>query len=282
MDQVRLARGLDVVRASLVVAGAVGQVVTTQAAALFGLAETVQSRAEAVEHALVPIDYAFIIWGVIYLGAIVFAVWQMLAPNLSNPVSRRIGWWVAAMYAVNTVWQVWAPWAGIDWVTFILLAVSLAFGILALRSLLRLERPLTLSEQVFAAVPLGILTGWLTAATFVNLASSAEWAGAVPFDPQDPVVSIALLSGAILFFALSVNGTRSWAQTGAIIWALHGVVVANLVREPQPVLVTIAATGILLVIAGRVLPSVRPPNPTAGPSSLLGLAPSTSQSTGGR
>lgn len=252
------AGSLDVLRATVVVAFAVGQVVTTQATALFGLTDSVQSRAAAVEHALVPIDYAFIIWAVIYLGAIVFAVWQILPPNLTNPVSRRIGWWVASMYAINTVWQIWAPWAGIDWITFILLAISLACGILALRSLLVVGRPLTLREQVVAAVPLGILTGWLTAATFVNLASSAEWAGAVPFDPQQLPVSIALLAGAILFFVLAVNGTRSWAQAGAIIWALHGILVANLVRESQPVLATMAAAGILIVIVGRASPSLRP------------------------
>lgn len=204
-----------------------------------------------------------------HLGAIVFAVWQFLPANLSNAVSRRIGWWVAGMYAVNTVWQVWTPWFGVDWVTFVLLAISLAFGILALRSLLGVERPLTLRERVVAAVPLGILTGWLTAATFVNMASSAEWAGAVPFDPQDLAVSAALLSGAVLFAALAVNGTRSWAQAGAILWALHGIVVANLVREPQPLLATIAAAGILIVIVGRVLPSLNPPRPAAGPRRLV-------------
>lgn len=248
----------DVLRAGCVLVFAIGQIATTQAPALFGFAETVQSRAEAVEHALVPIDYAFAIWGLIYLGAIMFAVWQILPPNLSNPVSRRIGWWVAGMYAINTVWQVWAPWAGLDWITFGLLACALGFGIWALNRLRGLGRPLKHREWVVAAGPLGLLTGWLTAATFVNLASSAQWAALPAFSPQSLMVSIALLSGALLFAALSVNGTRSWTQAAAIIWALHGIVVANLIREPQPVLATMAAAGILIIVVGRVLPPLRP------------------------
>jgi hypothetical protein len=248
----------DIWRAGLVLVFAIGQIATTQASDLLGFTETVQSRAEAAEHPLVPIEYAFAIWGLIYLGAIVFAVWQILPGNLSNPVSRRIGWWAAGMYAINTVWQIWAPWAGLDWITFGLLACALGFGIWALNRLQSLGRPLTRREWAVAAAPLGLLTGWLTAATFVNLASSAQWAGLSPFTPQPLMVSIALLSGTLLFAALAVNGTRSSTQVTAIIWALHGIVVANLIREPQPVLAAMAAAGILIVVVGRVLPSLRP------------------------
>jgi hypothetical protein len=52
-------RSADRIRAWSVLALALGQIVTTAAPQIFGFAETVPSRAEAVEHSLVPAVYAF-------------------------------------------------------------------------------------------------------------------------------------------------------------------------------------------------------------------------------
>jgi len=228
---------------------AVAQVVTTQAPELLGLAATVQSRVQPVQHALVPVGYAFAIWGLIYLGAAIFALWQALPRNLANPLARRIGWAAAGMYAVNTAWQVWVPVFGVDWGSFVLLATELALGLVAL-SRVRDLAP-TPTERAVALVPLGILTGWVSAATFVNLASSNIEAGAVLFETRDPAVSLALLVVTIAFCAFAVNATRSWAQAAACIWALHGIAVANLLREPQPVLAAVALGGIAAVALAR-------------------------------
>ena len=256
-------RSADRIRAWSVLALAVGQVVTTASPQIFGFAETIPSRAEAVEHSLVPAVYAFAIWSLIYLGALVFAVWQVLPRNLANPLARRIGWLAAGMYAINTGWQIWVPAMGLDWVSAVTLAAEAALGIVALGRIRDLARPLSDVERWGAVAPLGLLTGWVTAASFVGLSSTLIFSGSDLVDPRQLPVAAALLSGAIVFCAFAVNATRSGAQGAGIVWALAAIAFANVLREPEPVLVLISAAGVGVVLLARAAPRLRLPRPVA-------------------
>ena len=259
-------RAADRIRARSVLALAVGQIVTTASPLIFGFSETVPSRAEAVEHSLVPAIYAFAIWSLIYLGALVFAVWQVLPRNLANPLARRIGWLAAAMYAINTVWQIWVPAFGLDWVSAVLLAGEAALGIVALGRIRDLGRALTGFERWGAVAPLGLLTGWVTAASFVGLSSTLIATGSTLADPRQLPVAAALLSGAIVFCAFAVNATRSWFQAAGIVWALVAIAVANVLRAPEPMLALIAAGGVGLVLLARAAPRISGSGPVTAPA----------------
>jgi len=240
---------LDAARSALVLALAVAQIVTSFSPDLFGFAETVASRVKPLEHSLLPIAYAFAIWGVIYAGNLVFAVWQALPTNRSHPLARQIGWLAAGMYAINAAWQVWVPLFGADWISSLLLAAELALGMAALLRI-RGARPLGRAETWLVAAPVGLLTGWITAAAFVNFSTSVIQDGSWLFDPRHVPAAAALLAATIAFAALAVNATRSAAQAAGILWALHGIVVANLVRAPEPLIVWVAAAGVPAVILG--------------------------------
>jgi hypothetical protein len=259
-------RSADRIRAWSVLALAVGQIVTTAAPLMFGFSETIPSRAEAVEHALVPATYAFSIWSLIYLGALVFAVWQVLPGNLAGSLARRVGWLAAAMYAINTVWQIWVPALGLDWVSAVLLAGEAALGIVALGRLRDFHRELTGFERWGVAAPLSLLTGWVSAASFVGLSSTLVATGSTLVDPRQPPVAAALLSGAIVFCAFAVNATRSWIQAAGIVWALVAIVLANLLRAPEPMLVLLASGGVGLVLLARAAPWISGPRSLPAPA----------------
>jgi hypothetical protein len=243
------ARSSDLLRTLTVFLFAVLQIVGAMLPRLLGWPETVVSRTMPLEHPLVPIGYAFTIWALIFAGNLAFAAWQITPRGMANPLARRVGWLAAGMYAVNTVWQIWVPLFDVDWVSFGLLAAGLALGMVALNRIRGLGRPLTTLEFWFASAPLGVLTGWLSAATFLNLASTAIWAGFEPFNPRHLSVALALLAGTIAFCAVAIKATRSWPQGLAVVWALHGIVVANLVRDFEPLLAVAALAGIFVVLA---------------------------------
>jgi len=251
-------RASDRIRATAVAVFAAGQILTTGSPALFGWSETVTSQVRPYEHSLTPVAYAFAIWGVIYAGAAAFVVWQLLPRNLANPLARRIGWLAAGMYAANCAWQIVVPGWGVNWPSSALLAGELALGVIALGRIRDLGRPLTRGERWLAAAPLGVLTGWASAATFVNLSTSALWAGGVPFDAREPQTALALLAGAIAFCAFAVNATRSTAQTLAIVWALHAIAVRNWTQPLEPAVALLAVAGIAVVLLAWRAPRWRP------------------------
>jgi hypothetical protein len=55
-----------------------------------------------------PAGYAFIVWSVIYLGSIVYAVYQFRPARREDPLLRRIGWWTASAYLSVAAWLVMA------------------------------------------------------------------------------------------------------------------------------------------------------------------------------
>src|SRR5512136_480114 len=52
----------------------------------------------------VPAGYVFSIWGLIYLGLIVFAIYQALPSQRENPRLRATGWWVVLGGLANIAW----------------------------------------------------------------------------------------------------------------------------------------------------------------------------------
>ena len=93
------------------------------------MADTIASRSAALRTPLVPPAWAFSIWGPIFLGCLVFAVWQALPDQLRNPVVALVGWLVIVAFAANTAWEWLVPKRGFGW-TSAALAV-LEWGALA-------------------------------------------------------------------------------------------------------------------------------------------------------
>lgn len=248
----------DIIRAAAVAAMTAAQIVTTFAPEIMGAGQPVGVIVAPFSHSLTPPGYAFAIWGVIYTGALLFAVWQALPSNYANPVARAIGWPAVGMFACNAAWQVSVPLFSVDWTSTALLALELVLGMIALLRLAALQGTLSRSENWLAAVPIGILTGWISAATFVNLSTSLIWADAA-FDPREAGNAALLLAAAILFATGAVNQTRSWAQAAAILWALHGIAVTNLVMAGETLIGAMAVFGALLVVAARLSPRLQFP-----------------------
>src|SRR5690349_16067693 len=51
-----------------------------------------------------PANYAFAIWGVIYLLLFAYSIYQALPAQRENPNARRIGWMFVLNCVLNCVW----------------------------------------------------------------------------------------------------------------------------------------------------------------------------------
>ncbi len=188
-----------------------------------------------------PAGYAFAIWGLIYAWLVVSAVYGFWKRR-NDPA------WDAARLPLILSLAVGTPWLAVAnasaiWATILIIVMAIT----AIWSLLRAP---TKDIWLFR-VPVGIYAGWLTAAAFVSLGSTA--AG---FDLVTDSEGWAYLGifGA-LTAAVAVLRRRDAPEYGAtMIWALLGIVVANGMTEWT--VSALALAGIIaltaMIIAGRV------------------------------
>ena len=62
------------------------------------------SAISAANHTpITPADFSFFVWGLIYVGSIAVAIYQLLPSQHARPVHRRTGWWLTGAFTANTV-----------------------------------------------------------------------------------------------------------------------------------------------------------------------------------
>lgn len=188
-----------------------------------------------------PAGYAFAIWGIIYLWLIisaVFGVWR--ASNDPNWHAIRLP--LAISLILGAFWIKAANDAPILATVMIVAMAATAIG-----AMLRAGN----TQPWLQARPIALYAGWLTAAT--GVAIGVILAGYAILSAQAAAI---ICLGGVLLVALFVQSVRprEWAYPAAIIWALVGVIVANLPTPNVPV-IALAALGIaaLTLRAGQSL-----------------------------
>ncbi|OYW46956.1 MAG: hypothetical protein B7Z08_05310 [Sphingomonadales bacterium 32-68-7] len=232
----------DGARAVLVLLLAIGQALMAYWPELRKWPETIPTRSAKLRNPLVPIDWAFAIWGPIFAGIAAFAVWQVLPANLDDPLAGRIGGLAIAVFAGNILWEAWVPRRGLDWVSVAIIWTELAL-------LLAVWMIIAGSDQQgwrfwLISAPFQLFAGWVSAAVFVNTASTLQRSG---------IVIGQTLSAAMLLLAAALGATVAvltggWLYAAALAWALFGIVIANTAREnhrPVAMLAGVLAAAVL-------------------------------------
>jgi len=180
---------------------------------------------------VVPADYAFVIWSPIFLLCLAYAAYQALPSNRENPLLRRLGWFTAGAFFSNGLWEILFP-ARQFVLAQVMIVGIFAFVALAYLGVLResRERALSVSERWLVALPLGLLFGWITAATLVSFATTFVALGLLQGGAGEAVLGAALLlTGGLLASAVLLAGRDGplqgyLAYAAAVMWALVGVV----------------------------------------------------------
>jgi hypothetical protein len=174
----------------------------------------------------VPAGYVFSIWGLIYLGLIVYAVFQALPAQRENPRLRATGWWISLGGLANIAWIfLW------HYEQFPLTLVAM-LGLLAtlIVTYLRLGTRRTvapLAERLAVRLPFSIYLGWITVATIANVTSlldHLQWEGfGLP-----PELWMGIVLAAVAVIAVLMNFTRrDPAYALVLLWALAGIAVKH-------------------------------------------------------
>lgn len=239
--------GPDGMRAALVLVLAVGQAVMAYWPDLRGWDQTITSRSSSLDTLLVPFGPFFAIWLLIFTSLLGFAVWHALPGNLASPLLRDIGWWAAALFAGNMIWEAYVPRRGLDWGSVAIIGLELVLAvIIALKLAGAALQPSGLSFWLGAA-PLYFIAGWISVAVFANLSSTLIVRRPPLIDSRKAGGALVLIGVAAAFIAplAYVMGTFTFAVSA--IWGLLGIAAGAHVKK-APLAVMAAAVAAALAV----------------------------------
>lgn len=193
---------------------------------------------------LSPAGFAFTIWSVIYLGLVLYALWQMVPAQAAKPLHRAVGYGVAASALLNAVWiacvQAWRIAE-----SFVIIVILLGVLLVTFVRVCRRPRRGTVAEIVLVDGMIGLYLGWVTVAAAANLAAWLADIGISAWSVAPGVPGTFTLIGAGLIAVFTAWRGGRWAPAVATSWGLVWIAVGR--WSLQPAAPVVAATAVVLV-----------------------------------
>ena len=215
--------------------------------------------AERSPSLILPADYAFGIWGVIFIGTLVFAIYQALPSQAANPLLRPLRSPLSYAFASAGLWVHVLP-LGIYPLSQAFLLSTMGASALAYARLEGTSLRSKSRERWMVQEPIGLFTGWITLAT---VAASTEALLLAGYDR----VGLGPLLWA-LFWLVAITLLGAWvmfrvpASLGfplALIWGLIAIAVQHYAQAPA---VAWTAAGASIVLALVLAASGTRPKPS--------------------
>lgn len=238
-------------------------VVVTAAAEVVvgGLSSTVGGNVGAISDGLrspvTPAGYAFAIWGLIYLGALVLGVYQALPGQREREVHRRTGWWLVAAFTASTVWVPIFV-SGAIWASQVVILALVAFLAVAARRFALTGAAGSTTERLALRLPVTIYLGWATLAAAAGFGTTFRSFGMPERAGWVTAVCLALVLLATVVSVVAVGrlvAAAGFAFTAG--WALVAVAVGTDAAAVR-VAAVLALLLIVVVLALRTAKSRRP------------------------
>jgi len=186
-----------------------------------------------------PAGYAFAIWGLIYaflLAGAVFGLWKRAAaPD-----------WDRARLPLVISLLIGTPWLAVAGQSAI--AASVMIVLMAVFAIMALARAPT-RDRIWFQVPAALYAGWLTAASFVALASTSAGYGLLTDSTGWAYIGIVGALAVAVFVLWRVPQAPEYALT--VVWALIGIIVANGTVNPGISLTATVGAFVLTALAAR-------------------------------
>lgn len=203
---------------------------------------------------IIPANYAFAIWGLIYVGLFAFAGYQALPQNREHPRLTHLGYGIVLASIAQIIW--------VFLFQYQMFFLSLGAMIAILNSLivgyLRLnigKVRVSKKEHWCVNLPISIYLAWISVATIVNVALVLEnwqWTGG-GISPELWTAILLVIAGTLA--AILMIERNEIAYPFVMMWALCAIAVR---QATQPlILVTAIAVSLSLGLFGLSLTILR-------------------------
>lgn len=217
---------------------------------MLGIGQPIGERSDNVQTLITPAGWAFSIWGTLYAGAIIFAVYQALPAQRHNGLLQQIRWPAAGAFLGNALWAACTQLFGLGFVSVLIILFTLVCLLIVYRHFSQ-WRSFSGQDRWLAFLPLSALAGWLTAATIVNIAATLRFYGVEAGDAAPAIAAAVVIVGGLIAAAALYSGRGNPPYALVFLWALAGIYAAGGQAEGMVAVATgIAAT---VVIAGTIM-----------------------------
>lgn len=214
-------------------------------AGLYG--RTTGAEFQVIKTPVVPANYAFMLWSLIFLISLGYAFDQARPHKWDDPIYRKIGWLTAVAFAANTAWSLVAQKELPLVLTGLIFLVCVAVILPA--CLVMFKPEVDKDHYWLPRLAVGLLAGWVSIAVFANWSVILKVWG-LDAIPSANAQALMFLSGAGAtagFMLVLTQGELSYAA--AVAWAFSAVLIANIQASDNLVAV---GTGIWIAVIAAV------------------------------
>ncbi|NNE75834.1 MAG: tryptophan-rich sensory protein [Pricia sp.] len=194
-----------------------------------------------------PANYAFSIWGLIFLGLLAFALFQVRRAFFSQKKSdfiEQTGYWFSIANIFNASW-VFAfvyDYTGLSIIIMLVILFSL-IKIILNTNMERWDAPIEIIAFVWW--PICLYSGWIAVATIANIAAyltKLGWDGG-PFSEETWTILLIVVATVLNLLMIWKRNMREFAAVG--IWALIGIFIRH--QENMENIANVALAGSIII-----------------------------------
>lgn len=216
------------------------QFLTSRWHEITGVGRSVGDMATDAPTLATPAGYAFLIWIFIFALQTAYAGWQARPSQRGTLIHARIGWPLVVALAASNLWMLTAIYHGNGPILLLLIVIMAAATFMALLRTVAsyvADMSITPAARWLVLPMLGICAGWLTLATFLNLAGVLQLVLGLP--TGGPAGAVATLLGAFvaagtMLMLLRPSSVAVQAYGCAVVWGLLAVTLANATPSLSP------------------------------------------------
>ncbi|MFB2934617.1 tryptophan-rich sensory protein [Aerosakkonemataceae cyanobacterium BLCC-F154] len=194
---------------------------------------------------IIPANYAFAIWGLIYLGLIAYSIYQLRPSQRSRSTIKQVNALVILASLAQILW-VYLFTVQLFWPSVLAMLIIL-LPLIRIYLLLRNNRLQASRERRwFAQIPFSIYLGWISVATIVNVAAAlyiSGWDGGVINDTGWTAIMLII---ATVIAAIVAIQRGDIAFTLVFVWAEVAIALRNFAN---PVIWIIAILSAIALVA---------------------------------
>ncbi len=194
---------------------------------------------------IIPANYAFAIWGLIYIGLIAFGIYQLQPSQRENPRLQRSGYLLTIACISQCAWIYLFLNRLFPLSNLAMLGILIPLIVMYQRLGIGWER-VARQERWFIQIPISIYLGWISVASVVNVAIglySLKWDG---WGIESSVWTVVMMTIAAVIAAVVSIQRHDTAYVLVIVWAL----VAISIRQANIPLIVVTAWLLVIALTG--------------------------------
>lgn len=196
---------------------------------------------------ITPANYAFAIWGVIYLGLVAYGIYQLGPNQRQDPIIRPVDWLLIVACIAQIVWIFLFTLQYFAWSVLAMLGILLP--LIGAYLVLRMDH-IDRKRRWYAVYPFSLYLAWISVATIVNVASAlydAGWHGGL----TSVAWTVIMILVSAVIAALVIVTRKDIPFTLVYVWAYVAIAVRHVDIAAIWLTAAIAAVALVTLLIAR-------------------------------